>query len=306
MFKKIVVVLVALIFIFGCAETKKTVKKQDTFKDVRDYSTEKYTQPKTKVAVVTFENATRFGKRRLGKNITNILLTELKKSDRFIVLERDEVDKILDQVKLSQSGLTQGTLNKVKLLDASYIISGAVTKYAVNTTGQKGLFTKSKTQHAEVSVDIRMIDVRTGEIVMADTGEGVAEREYKQTMGWGSSGGYDESLEVDAFRSSVIKMMENIIKTVESKPWYCDVVKISGSKLYLNAGQKSNVKRGDTFDLYKLGEKIKDLNGRVIGRERQKVGQVKVIDFMGEDASIARYIGNRNLELPLLVRKELK
>lgn len=55
----------------------------------------------------------------------------------------------------------------------------------------------------------------------------------------GESGGYNESLEMDAFRAAAIKLTENVISSLDKRPWTCDMVKINGAKLYIDVEQSS-------------------------------------------------------------------
>jgi curli biogenesis system outer membrane secretion channel CsgG len=294
-------VLILSFLLSACSSSKKVTKADDTDMK-REYKVREYTGPKKKMAIAKFENATRFGKRRLGENITTVLTTELSKTQRFILLERADIDKILDQLALAQSGITEGTLEQIQLLDADFILTGAVTHYAVTTTGSSNLFTQSKTQKAEVGADVRIIDVRTGEILLSESGKGKAEKEFDKVLGMGEDGGYDESLEMDAFRMAVIDVAENIIATIDNSPWVCDVVKISDSKLYIDAGKKSNLSQGMVLDIFQRGEAITNLSGKVIGYEEKQMGTGTVSDFFGVDGAIITAESDSVLSLPLFCR----
>ncbi|MBI4691739.1 MAG: penicillin-binding protein activator LpoB [Nitrospirae bacterium] len=285
----------------ACAPTT-TVTKVDEPILSRSYNAGEYTGPKKKVAIAKFTNSTRFGQRRLGDTISNILATEFEKTNRFLLLERERMDKIFDELKLSMSGLTTGTLSQsqIQLIDADYIITGDVTHYSVNTAGSSDIFTKSKVQTAEVAVDLRIINVRTGEIILSETGRGKAEKKFSQVLGMGSEGSYDESLEMDAFRAAAVKVTENIVIFLDRLPWTCDVIKVSGKRLYIDAGRKSNLKIGDQIDLYKKGETIKDVSGRILGYEEVFLDRGRITDYVGEEAAIVEIVNIHNVPLPLI------
>jgi curli biogenesis system outer membrane secretion channel CsgG len=298
---RVSLLIVICIVLVACSSSKKvtTVEEQPSTKIDK---IPEYVGPKKKLAIARFDNATRFGKRRLGENMTTVLTTELSKSKRFLLLERSDVDKILDQLALAQSGITEGTLEQIQLLDADYILTGAVTHYAVTTTGSSNLFTQSKTQKAEVGADVRIIDVRTGEILLSESGKGSVEKEFDKLLGMGEDGGYDESLEMDAFRIAVINLTDNIISTVDEIPWICDVVKVSDSKLYIDAGRKSNLTKGLQLDIFKKGETITNLSGQIIGFEEKIVGSGVISDFFGNDGAILQVQSDSLLSLPLFCR----
>ena len=288
--------------VLSACSSSKTIKKVDDPEIKGEYKVSEYVGPKKKLAIAKFDNATRFGKRRLGENMTTVLTTEISKTNRFILLERADVDKILDQLALAQSGVTEGTLEQIQLLDTDFILTGAVTHYAVTTTGSNNLFTQSKTQKAEVGADVRIIDVRTGEILLSESGMGSTEKEFDKVLGMGEEGGYDESLEMDAFRIAVINLTENIITTIDKTPWVCDVVKISNSKLYLDAGKKSNLTKGMVLDIIQKGESITNISGKVIGYEEKLLGTGTITDFFGIDGSIVVAESDTVLSLPLFCR----
>jgi curli biogenesis system outer membrane secretion channel CsgG len=285
----------------SCTSSQKISRVAETSQP-RKYLTKQYVGLKKKMAIAKFENVTRFGKRRLGENITDVLSTELSKTNRFILLERAEVDKILDQVALSQTGLTEGSLEQIQLMDADFILTGTVTHYAVTTTGSSNLITQSKKQKAEVAADVRIIDVRSGEIILSETGRGISEKEFDKVLGMGESGGYDESLEMDAFRSAVINLTENIISTLDKSPWACDVVKISDNNIYIDAGKKSNLTLGTILDVFQRGEAIRSLSGKIIGYEERIIGSGSIVEFFGADGSIVEVISDHELQLPLICK----
>lgn len=290
--KKLLIVALLTLTLGACSnDSISNVRKDDKIQSMRDYnSVQGVVAPKRKVVIAEFKNQTRFGSRRLGNNLTDVITTELVKSNRFIVLEREDLDKVMQEINFSNT-LGQGQLaSERKFQDADYIITGAITKYSVNTTGNKGIISSSKTQRAEISFDMKMINVRTGEVVLSDQGEGVSDVKYGTTLGVGNTGGYDEGLEQEAFRAAAIDVMDNIITTVDKTPWMANVAKVSGNKLYINAGQKSNVEIDTKLGVYKQGEKI-EFNGKFLGFEENKVGEAKVVDYLGEDAAILEYKG---------------
>ncbi|MEI6856116.1 CsgG/HfaB family protein [Psychrilyobacter sp.] len=290
--KKLLIIALLALTLGACSNNgTSNVRKDNKIQSMRNYdSVQGVVSPKRKVVIAEFKNQTRFGSRRLGNNLTDVITTELVKSNRFIVLEREDLAKVMQEINFSNT-LGQGQLaSERKFQDADYVITGAITKYSVNTTGSKGVISTTKTQRAEISFDMKMINVRTGEVVLSDQGEGVSDVEYGTTLGVGSTGGYDEGLEQEAFRAAAIDVMDNIIETVDKTPWMANVAKVSGNKLYINAGRKSNVEIGTKLGVYKQGEKI-EFNGKFLGFEENKVGEAKVVDYLGEDAAILEYKG---------------
>ncbi len=251
-----------------------------------DYRVTELFGPKMKIAVAEFSNSTPYSQRRLGQSISSILVTELSRTNRFTILERDQIESILGEVNLSMSGLSQDVYGDFELIGADYLIVGDVTSFAVATEGHRSIASRSRTQTANVSVDLRIIDVRTGEIILSETGSGNAMKRTTEVLGMGGTAGYDEGLEQDAFRSSVSSVMENIIAVLDDREWLCDVIEIDGGALYINAGQRSNLKIGDSLRLYKQGEPLRDRSGRILAFREEYLGDAVVVSFLGEDVSV--------------------
>lgn len=284
--------------LIGCSNTSK-VKKDDKLQDLREYK-EEVVGPKRRIVVSKVKNETRYGNERLGGVATDVLQSEFSKSNRFLVLERGDLDAVIEETEFSSNIGQNKIAGSQQFLDAEYVVVGAITKYAVNTVGSKAIITKSKEQRAEVALDVKVINVLTGD-VWTELGEGVASMKYTSTLGLlGTSGGYDESLEQEAFRAAAINAMENIIKKIDSNPWSAKVVKKASSKIYINAGRQSNLEVGTSLDVYKQGERI-EFEGRFLGYVEEKVGSAKVTGYFGDDAAIAEYKGE-NFTTPAVVK----
>lgn len=83
------------------------------------------------------------------KTIPNYLTSELSKSDRIIIVERNRLDKVLEEQALVMSGvLDSANVKEVgKLLNAQFIIQGTINK-----------------SNGNIRIDANIIKVKTGEI----------------------------------------------------------------------------------------------------------------------------------------------
>lgn len=179
--------IILAITCYGCAA--KEAVKQDIAKE-----TLKPIGPKKRIGVVSFENKTKYGE-RLGGAAADILITELAKTNRFIVVEREKIDKLMKEEELGMIGITDPeTATRLgKLLGLNAIVVGGVSQFGVKTFGSDYLVTQSKTQLAEAIVDIRVVDVETGRVLYADSGEGIAKSTAGEMLGLGTRAGYDET-----------------------------------------------------------------------------------------------------------------
>ena len=168
---------------------------------------------------------------------------------------------------------------------------GAVSQYGVKKEGSDYLITQSKQQVADVTVDIRLIDAQSGQVLMADSGKGQAKSKKKSFLGMGTKGGYDETLEGEALRASIAQFVDNISSQLNKKAWSCTIADASGEELYLNAGLDSGITPGMKLDCYHQGAVIRDPRSNlVIGHREEYIGSVQVERYCGDsgDCSVAK------------------
>ncbi|MBU2567515.1 MAG: CsgG/HfaB family protein [Elusimicrobia bacterium] len=288
-----IVLCTAALLAAGCAPSS-TVRMQQAVSVRETQKVEaKMTGPKRRIGVVDFENKTAYGAQRLGTSASDILITELVKSEKFIVVERDKLNKIMEEQKLGQSGIVDSVtaVQVGKILGLNAMVTGSISQFGVKTGGADYLLTQSKQQVAECTVDIRVVDVETGQILYADAGKGVAKRGTGQVLGLGTRAGYDETLEGESLRAAIAKFTENIIWQVNKKPWSCRVAEVDKATIYLNAGLASGLNVGEKLKVYHLGREIKDpTTGLVLGNIEDEIADIEVVRHFGEDGSIAKII----------------
>jgi len=84
---------------------------------------------KMRIAIMEFKAGKGVSK-TLAKNVTDLVRTEIINAQKYIVLERNQIDKILKEQKFSKSGLTdEGFAVKLgKMLSAQKILIGTLMK----------------------------------------------------------------------------------------------------------------------------------------------------------------------------------
>jgi curli biogenesis system outer membrane secretion channel CsgG len=275
-----------LTLVGGCTPSTK-VKQQDTMTIDKPKG---MASLKRRVGVVDFENKTKYGEARLGTSASDVLITELVKSGKFIVVERGKLSTIMSEQKLGMSGAIDATTAaKVgRILGLNAIVTGAVTQFGSQTEGSEYLIAQSKRQVVKATVDIRVVDAETGQILYADSGSGLGVKKTGGVLGLGTRAGYDESLEQEALRAAIVKFVNNIVDQIEKKPWSCRVADAEGQNVYLNAGSDSGLPIGTTLAAYRIGREIKDPStGLAIGNTEDKIGEIKVTRYFGDDGSVA-------------------
>ncbi|WP_020527983.1 CsgG/HfaB family protein [Flexithrix dorotheae] len=247
---------------------------------------------KKRVAVFVFEDKTDKGWRwwnnkSVGEGMSDMLTTELVKSEEFIVIERAELDEILAEQKLGLSGaVTEQSAAEIgKLLGVELAVVGAVTEfgYKDNKTGGriKGIGIGVSNQSATVGVDCRFINTTTGEIIAAD--HFLKEKSTKGVkfntsgLSFDSQKKFDESLVGKAAREAIEEVTEMLKENMPNVPWQAKVVTAKNGAVFINVGANHGVKPGDSFVIYKKGEELIDPDtGLSLGSMDTKIGEIKV------------------------------
>ncbi|MDD5168676.1 MAG: CsgG/HfaB family protein [Syntrophales bacterium] len=238
---------------------------------------------KRKVAVGRFTNETKYGqsffiddqKDRIGKQAVDILSNKLLQTEKFIILERADLDKI-------QKELAIGGVAPYKNM-ADYIIVGSVTEFGRKDTGEVGIFSRTKRQTAFAKVHIRMIDVSSGQIIYSEDGEGTAFAEAGSVFGVGGRAGYDSTLNDKALDAAITNLASNIIEKLLDKPWRGYILGKEENLLIISGGKSQNIKEGDIFQIYLEGRKVKNPQTNMeLALPAKKLATIKIVATLGD------------------------
>ena len=274
---------------------------------------------KKMIAVVAFENKTDRSRwwwtgPDPGQGMSDMLTTALVKSGEFSVFEREQLDKVIAEQNLGQSGrVTQETAPAIgKLLGVTAIVYGTVSEfgYLASETGGAigGIGAGFSKTTARVSIDVRMIDTTTGEIILADTASDeksqLGLKLRTEDLSFDHEGKFDETLVGKATRKAIDELVEKITKTLESVPWSGRVVKAEATRIYLNAGMTAGIQSGMTFNVYRRGEELVDpATGLSLGAEEELVGSVAASEVK-EKYSICTVVSGSGFQAGDAVRFE--
>lgn len=249
---------------------------------------------KRKVAIGRFSNETQYAKGLfydkendpMRKQALDILSAKLAASGKFILLEREDLE-----ILVAEAG---PEMNKI---GADYIILGSITEFGRKTEGHQKVFSSTKTQTAEAAVSIRLVEVSTGLIIYSEEAKGSADISTKQTLGFGTSAGYDSSLSDKAISDAIAKLVDKVIEKCMDKPWRSYLLSVEDGTYIISGGASQGLLTGDTFDVYKKGKVVKNpQTGMNVELPGTKVGTVTVISSFGDtienELSMCSYEGD--------------
>jgi curli biogenesis system outer membrane secretion channel CsgG len=238
---------------------------------------------KRKVAIARFTNETRYGQsffidkddNRIGKQAVDILSAKLLETEKFILLERADLDKINKELSI-------GNMQPLKNM-ADYVIVGSITEFGRKEVSDVGVFSRVKKQVVFCKVHVRLVDVYTGQLIYSEDGEGNAFSEAGTVLGVGSRAGYDSSLNDKAIESAISNLSSNIIEKLLDKPWRAYILAYEDGHFIISGGKSQNIKTADVFDVMQEGKKVKNpqTNMEVI-LPGKKIGELKVVSSLGD------------------------
>lgn len=281
----LVVTVLGTVIFTGCATTTPTVVNVEKPTSLQPKIVEQKQEPvlKRKVAIARFGNEAQYGKSALfginndynaEKQATDVLSAKLTQSGKFILLERSDLDKINKET-------TTFNLQSMNI-GADYLIVGSVTEFGRKNVSDTGVFSRSKIQTAYAKVSVRLIDIKTGQIVFAQEGSGEADSEAGSAFGVGKHVGYDSTLNDKAISAAISSVVDGIMQNLLAKPWRSYVLSVENGGVIIAGGANQGLKIGDTLSVYGQGKQMKNpQTGMMIELPGSKIADIQVVSQFG-------------------------
>lgn len=277
-----------LLLVSGCATTGTTpeqtealVTKIQQTKAQKDADMPIAKRYKRKIAIIRFTNETNYGKAlmtdndfdRLGKQASDMLSSRLVKSGNFLVFERTDVKKLQQEQSISGGGL----------VGVDTAIIGSVTEFGRSVSGKSGFLSSTKMQLAKAKVEIRLVDIKTGQAYFSATGAGEASTESGEIAGYGSRAEYDATLNDRAIAAAITDVIDKLVSTLDEKTWRTDILEFRDKQVFISGGKRQGIKVGDTLRVMATGQKvISKQSGMEISLPAKQLATIRVISFFGE------------------------
>jgi len=253
--------------------------------------------PKKSVAVIDFGAhgafLAHYGGWDAGGGLAAMLETELSQTNQFRLANRSHLDAALYEQQLSENGLTAvRTAQPGQLVGAQYLIRASVTDFTLSESGSSislggtiggvlgGISPRSRT--GRVSIDFQVIDSTTGEAVDSFSvtqkikSKSIALSASKSGFNVGGSTFKNTPLG-EAARDAIADAAYRITQTLQNQSWSAHVAQANANSLYVNVGEDAGLQPGDTLQIYRVVEQIKDpITGAVLGMEKIEIGEAVV------------------------------
>ncbi|OIO00039.1 hypothetical protein AUJ67_06540 [Candidatus Desantisbacteria bacterium CG1_02_49_89] len=326
--KKMLLIFLIALAACGCATTGQQALKEEP----EIAKAPVLTGPKKRIAVLDFEDKVPrtqeragllemlFGGQReeqanIGTGMSDMLTTALFKSGKFIVVERQSLQDVMQEQQLGASGMVadQTTTKIGELVGAQVLIKGAVTEFQEKTGGGMGGFDLGpfamgvQSSFAKVAIDIKLIDAATGVVIEAMnfekevTESGLVMAARLRGIKFGG-GGFQKTPIGKAVRECIQEAVDYIISKSANMPWQARIALIKEGKIYLNVGLSTGISAGDEFTVYRPGEDIIDPEtGMSLGAEENRIGMIR-IEEVREKLSIASAVQGSDFSVRDIVR----
>lgn len=231
--------------------------------------------------------------RDLSEGFRVMLETSITKSGKMDVMERGRLEGVLEEQTLAGAGITDSGGGIGGLTGVDYLIYGTITRFGAEESGVSvstssgvgsllgrrgrqasgGGLDTSKTS-VTMGVDLKVTDVATGRIVIADEVSGTVQAGSSFSVGGISTAGGSADPFADVQRVVAANVAEAVVTA--RTPVKVIAVQTDGT-LVLNYG---NVffKPGDQLAAFSVGEVFTDPDtGEVLGADETRLGTVEVV-----------------------------
>lgn len=210
-------IMISVMCLISCAtESSTTVAPKQVTSAAIPYS-----GIKSPIAVGKFDNRSTFlrglfsdGVDRLGSQAKTILITHLQQSNRFVVLDRENMSEIQQEAKIRSK--------EQNLKGAQFVLTGDVTEFGRKETGDQQLFGilgRGKTQVAYSKVSINVVNVLTSEVIFSVQGAGEYALSNREIIGFGGTAGYDSTLNGKVLDLAIREAVNRLVEGIERGAW---------------------------------------------------------------------------------------
>jgi curli biogenesis system outer membrane secretion channel CsgG len=208
---------VAVIGLAGCAT--ESFKSVEVPKVVT--ANKSYVGPRTAIAVGKFDNRSSYMRGlfadsidRLGSQAKTILITHLQQTNRFNVLDRENMAETKQEANIKQQAQT--------LKAADYIVTGDVTEFGRKEVGDHQLFGilgRGKEQVAYAKVALNIVNIHTSEVTFSTQGAGEYSLSNREIIGFGGTASYDSTLNGKVLDLAMREAVNNLTAAIDQGAW---------------------------------------------------------------------------------------
>ena len=180
-----------------------------------------YSGPRYPLAIGKFKNTSTYltgvfasDTDQLGSQAKTILKTHLSQTNRFNLADRDNMEELAREAKMSG--------NEQKLVGARFVVTGEVTEFGRKETGDKevfGIVGRGKKQTAYAKVSVNVVDTKSSLVVYSSQGAGEYSLSNREIFGTGSTASYDSTLNGKVLDLAMVDAVNKLVRGLEAGAW---------------------------------------------------------------------------------------
>jgi hypothetical protein len=247
-------------------------------------------QPKKKILVLGFWNDTPIGDESIGTFAAEELKRILSMKKKMIFPDQKTTTAVThdfvegDRIQISQ------LIREGKRVGVNTVVVGRISKITFRQDREEvGILREAKSA-VSVDLEVKVFDVSTGREVHQAKRSGSASNVARVLFDDDelSSKGARIEIAKDAVAEAIRKITGEVLLSLEKMDWQGRIAKLSGNKVYINAGRASGLLAGDILKVMSPGEEIVDpVTKAYLGRsEGMLKGTLEVSEFIGQDSSM--------------------
>ena len=206
-----------LLALAGCAtESSRSVQVEKVQSAAAPYA-----GARVPVSVGKFDNRSSFmrgvfsdGVDRLGSQAKTTLIAHLQQSQRFAVLDRDNMSETSQEAKL------QGTAQTLR--GASFVVTGDISEFGRKEVGDHqlfGLLGRGKSQVAYAKITLNIVNSLTSEVVFSARGAGEYDLSNREVLGFGGTASYDSTLNGKVLDLAMREAVNTLVAAKDAGQW---------------------------------------------------------------------------------------
>ncbi len=217
--------------------------------------------------------------------LTNKIITELMQSGAVSVVERKEVDRIMEEAQLTEQDLAEPStaVEMGELLGAEYMVFGSVDALQPSVSIEELAYDagEQKVISLTASATARLVETETGEVIAAEDLQ--ASRSSEQLNPADTS----RTIPAAFYRSVLDDLAGQLSARLVAAISPIKVATQQGDTVYLT---RPRLDAGQRLEVVRLGEEIVDPDsGEVLGKTEQRVAVIEVTEGLA-DLSKARVV----------------
>lgn len=243
---------------------------------------------KENIAVLDFtDSANKY--RDESKKVRELIENMLVNMKRFNIVDRKNLDKYIEEMKLQYSGLTDGDVVEAgKIQGFNKAVYGSIVRYDVINTPpiiiqltDGGFKTKPGYSRIDIAVSVKIVDVATTKIIYSKivSGSGIS---YVDDFSYSKSESLAQAEAYDSFIANLNAQLKSIFK------YNIKIADIQrNGNVILLAGANVGLSKSMRFNVYSKSSDIMLSSGKVLTGNHNKVGSIKLTS-VSDEYSIAK------------------